>query len=527
MKKFYLFVAATLALSGCSSDEFLGDSPSSNSEESDMITFNGVKPNMLRAVGGATAADRLDYKFNVFGTKTIGSEPAINVFALGSTATIPNEQTYFVWYNSSLTNQTMTNKEGWDYVGPKDMVLPGGGSAKLLGEQTIKYWDHAAGQYDFVAYANTKGATITNVTTEGFDVKATAAQMANLYLADKKIVPNADFRKNVQMTFRAGGSKVRFGIYETIPGYEVKNVTFLYNDGVESSTTHAWLNGGFVGDPVSAYDFKVTYDGDKKAVVAGVDASFAKIYNFGTFDSSVALGTTSASPTWASGAAEYINVLPNTVNVKPMVLWVHYELYNSTTGEVIRVSNAQAVVPVNYMTWKPNHAYTYIFKISDNTNGYTGSDPSKPGLYPISFDAVVEETTTNETQGTTSTVASPSIITYQGGSVSGSGIAYTTSTQPIYVQVVGTAGVTQNLVTIPVHVYKVAAGTTEAQCQLGTAVLGAEEGISVGTTDLTIDGTNIKLLANEYASMQLATGTYAFEYTDAAGVKHYKVIVVE
>ncbi len=528
MKKFYLFVAATLALSSCSSDEFLGETLTHEFEETDMITFNGVKPNMLRALSGQNAADRLDQKFNVFGTKTIGTDPAVNVFALGRKATIPNEQTYFVWYNQSLTNQTTTNKIGWDYVGPKDMVLPGAGTKKLLADQTIKYWDHAANQYDFVAYANTKDATITNVTTSGFEVKGTAEQMANLYIADKKIVPNADFRQNVQLTFRAAAAKVRFGIYETIPGYEVKNVTFIYKAGTKTSQSHAWLNGGFVGDTSSTFDFDVTYDSEMKAVVSGDAATtYTDFYNFGTFNSADALGVTSSAPTWATGSADYINVLPNTVNIHPMVLWVHYELHNATTGEVIKVLHAQAVVHPNYTVWKPNHAYTYLFKISDNSNGYTGSDATKPGLFPISFDAVVEETTVGETQGTISTVATPSIITYQGGSVSGSGIAYTNSGKPIYVQVVGAGGVAQDLVTRPVYVYAVPVGTTEAQCQLGAAVLGEEQGVSVGTTATTIPDTKITLAANEYATMTLTPGTYAFQYTDASNVKHYKVIVVE
>jgi hypothetical protein len=44
------------------------------------------------------------------------------------------------------------------------------------------------------------------------------------------------------------------------------------------------------------------------------------------------------------------------------------------------------------MVWHPNHAYTYLFKITKDVSGTTGDegvDPEK--LYPITFDAVVQE----------------------------------------------------------------------------------------------------------------------------------------
>ena len=61
------------------------------------------------------------------------------------------------------------------------------------------------------------------------------------------------------------------------------------------------------------------------------------------------------------------------------------------------------MIPAVYTRWKPGYAYTYLFKITDQTNGHTGVyDPTKPdddpvnsdpaGLYPISFDAVVVDT---------------------------------------------------------------------------------------------------------------------------------------
>ena len=44
------------------------------------------------------------------------------------------------------------------------------------------------------------------------------------------------------------------------------------------------------------------------------------------------------------------------------------------SGDEIKVRDAYVSVPVEYLQWKPNHAYTYIFKISDKSNGYTGKN---------------------------------------------------------------------------------------------------------------------------------------------------------
>ena len=119
----------------------------------------------------------------------------------------------------------------------------------------------------------------------------------------------------------------------------------------------------------------------------------------------------------------YINVLPNQDHTGNMVLSVDYDLYNTTTHETIHVEDAKAVVPQAYMTWNPNYAYTYLFKISDNTNGYTGGGTLPSGLWPITFDAVTVAAT-DVSEGTITTVSTPSITTYQNGSVSDAGITY-------------------------------------------------------------------------------------------------------
>ena len=104
--------------------------------------------------------------------------------------------------------------------------------------------------------------------------------------------------------------------------------------------------------------------------------------------------------------------MPNPQNTNALHLKMDFTLVSRDgSGETINMTGATAVIPAAYAMWQPNYKYTYIFKISDKTNGRTGvydptqaddatvnSDPA--GLYPITFDAVVvnaEEDGTQET----------------------------------------------------------------------------------------------------------------------------------
>ena len=131
----------------------------------------------------------------------------------------------------------------------------------------------------------------------------------------------------------------------------------------------------------------------------------------------LALSSASSNAATFAGAEApyYQTILPNENGVV-LEMRVNYDLVSDDgSNETITVHGAKAFVPATYTKWLPNYAYTYIFKISDNTNGWTSTDKSDPaGLYPITFDAVVLDpiVATNE-QTTITTVAMPSITTYQ------------------------------------------------------------------------------------------------------------------
>lgn len=554
-KNLFLAALAFVAMASCTSDDFVGDTSPTNGNQTDAIQFVSNTPRITRSEG-STAAQELGYSFAVYATKTVGSTTS-NVFAhnvYDSEGT--NNTPYWVWYNTSTANTTTSNTANWEYVGAAgDKTIPGG-TYSLATAQEIKFWDYSATNYVFTAYkAKAVGdpavaGTVTNVTTNGFTFNGSAAQLAGLYVADKltiteKASPAAHTTADnkigdaVKFTFRSGAAKVRLGIYETIPGYVVQKVTFRPNGSeFEATNEKAKLSGSFNGTSSSATGtYAVTYNSDGLAQFS-TSAAASNYFDFGTFASATptAIGETSTSPMWANGSADYQSVFPNTESSKigNMILYVDYELYNSVSGETINVKGAKAVVPSIYMKWNPNYAYTYLFKISDNTNGTTGTeggnDPSPQGLYPISFDAVTVAATDGQEVGTITTVSTPSITTYQKGSVSSTGITYATATttEPIYITVTdNSTGDLIDLTAENIKLYTVAAGTTEAELLLNTETKTdvASGFLTILNADATSQG--ITFASGKAAKFTPAAGiTYAVEYKVSDGVYQYKIIVV-
>lgn len=535
MKKIVLMAAAIVTLAACTSEDYLGNEDAARVGKGEKaISFSSSTGRVTRATG-EVAATALGNSFNVYGVKKVGSTYT-NVFAKDafSAATDYNAQTYTVSWTTSTAGTTASNTSDWEYVDE-------------VNNQTIKYWDYSADQYEFVAYKATAGnPTITKYQKDGFTVTATADELAGLYIADKVTITEkngsptmpATEKDNkvgdiVKFTFRAGAAKVRLGIFTTIKGYVVKNVKFRpQGDEFEATTANAKLCGSFNGSSASAGadTYTVTYDATSGIAQLATATSPSHYFDFGTFASTTSIGTSSTDPTWASGSADYHAVRPNTDHFGNMQLKVDYDLYNATTEETIHVKNARCVVPSIYMAWNPNYAYTYLFKISDNTNGTTGVEGTSPeGLYPITFDAVTVATTDGGEVGTITTVSTPAITTYKDGSVSSAGIAYTTaSANPIYVTV-NIDGTLQTLTSENLKLYTVPAGTTEADLVLTSVTKTAVTGSDAITVPLTAAETvqGINFAATTTAKfVPAAAKTYAVEFTDTTGVKHYKVIIV-
>jgi hypothetical protein len=478
-KKLFFAAVAIVALASCSDNEFIGDnSPTTQQENAaDEIQFGLNVQNTTRAgeLIGATAAEKLGGMFVVEGTK--GSEET------SSPSTTVVFDNYLVGYKYNSAGKTEDNTNNWEYVGLESGItsrmkgetwtaLHPSGSARV---QSIKYWDYSVPQYDFIAWSTgtceavtdaaaagkvkvTRINTGSTLSTNGFTMSPyNAADLLQCYYTDINTVLKANYKEPVTLTFKSLAAKVRIALYETVPGYSVKAVKFYSADanptaptdlGTGSSAENAVLftMGSDAlpqrGDILVCYPHIGTSnnakDDYKKAsvtvTVGSGEGATATTQTFGALtaqytgkesyeaDENIYLGRTLPNATFAGASKDnfYTAVFPNT-NGKPLTLRVDYTLVATDgSGETINIYGAKAVVPATYTVWQPNYAYTYIFKISDNTNGWTsqtgGGPDGDPGLFPITFDAVVTSfTDANAEQTTVTTVATPSITTYQQG----------------------------------------------------------------------------------------------------------------
>lgn len=216
---------------------------------------------------------------------------------------------------------------------------------------------------------------------------------------------------------------------------------------------------------------------------------------------SVFLKRSSAVPSWAN-SGNYTTVLPNETGAG-LELRVNYTLVPiDGADETIVIHGAKAFIPSAYAKWLPNYAYTYLFKISDNTNGWSNTVSSDPaGLYPITFDAIVADT--QDGTETITTVSTPSITSYQKGSAVTTNNEYATGND-IYV-VVDNEGTVETLV---VGTLGVTDATSNAWLYEATVESGAVQDVTEMSVDNAIangvyDATNHKYTVTDANSKAL------------------------
>lgn len=554
MKKYIFLAASALTLASCTSDDFLGDTPGSTpSSANSAINFGGDAGKITRATSNeGNTQQMLDGQFLVYGVKKTNDEIFHNVFV-----------NYSVW--DVEANNTTSNTKGWEYVGTKDAANLGFGKITLKYDQTIKYWDYSASVYHFVAGSPidafkyktspdpTTGTDIESATVTGLaghigaNNTETALKTNPVYVAAPVKVEKKDYQKPVKFTFIRQQSMVRVGIYETIPGYSITDIKFYAyntddntlkvstgNNVILTSATDGYFVGGSNLTGTITYDWTST---TPSYTYKYEDTNLEKSKNWYAGKLST-LATTSSEPTVATlygtdkdmSTTGYFTVLPtpSATPASAILIKCDYTLTDFNTGETIKVTGATAAIPAAYSKWEPNTRYTYLFKISDKTNGTTG-DPNNPddpaGLYPITFNAVVTEMA-DKTQGTTTTVATPSITTYQEGSVVDNTIKYVANKKIDVTVTESTSGTKQNLSTTGsavghIAVYKFTDPITEAEVQ----VKGTTGG---GVTEVTDGSVTDKV----YSFTPDGEGYYAIQYltTAADGNKPaaytYKVVYV-
>lgn len=567
MKNYLIIAASALALASCSSEDFVGtEGGNVETSANQAINFSGNAGKITRATSNTGKTEEmLDYQFKVYGVKKMSKN--------GGDKFEPSFTNYSVWYDEA--KNTTSNKNGWEYVGNENTSY-GSGKVTLKGNQYIKYWDYAADEYHFVAGspisaftynynedADKVGMKIPSATITGLaghinvNNTETALNAEPVYVATPIVVKKENYQHPVKFEFNRQQAMVRVGIYENIPGYSITGITFheatgdkTSNNIILTSATPDYFVGGKGITGTVKYDWteKPSYTFE---YTDNTQLTKSQNWYAGLFELNSPLATTSTGTVATlygkdkdMSANGYFTVLPtpSATEAAPILIKCDYTLTaDDHLGETIKVTGATAAIPAAFSKWEVNTRYTYLFKISQNTNGYTGNDPDKAGLYPITFDAVVKAST-DAMQGTVTTVSTPSITTYQDGSVTDASVEYKAG-KAIYAIATDKDGKEKALTTNGtavgnVQVYKLTKERNEADLQV--PAIAHEEfkdgnkvtGTAVPTTDATVG--NVTLTANKYLSFTpTEKGYYAIQYLlqaqdgDTPAVYTYKVVYVE
>ena len=621
-KNYFLLAAAAMAMAGCANDTDLSGN-SATVQGNGAILFNMNTPAITREGTTNASATALGNEFIVWGEKNENGAATLDNNGVGANVVFEN---YRVQNTANSANTTASNTKDWEYVG----ITPynGNGSAPQSGEgdesnasvspsiykdantkQTIKYWDFGK-PYTFTAVsakqADIKGGKVkitknyseTTATNKGYTIElGEGASLGDVYVADRQTVTkdNANSVDAVTMTFRKFQSKIRFGIYETVPGYKVVITGIKYNDGTNdvihpttatesgSSNKNFAINGKFITAGTNT-KYKVTYgttdsgNENKPEVTleesegsSASSSSYLETEGTNWLDATSGIGKEATSPTWdnvttttgsedqsSTTTVNWTYILPNTSNKTNLKLQIAYKLISEDTGEVIEFKTTEngtttetyrtVEVPAEYCQWKPNYAYTYLFKISDKS----------AELYPITFDALVvaEETGNQETITTmdgdtyittigkrTTTTGSTSTTTIVNGSneylkgdviyatVYENNSLVTLLTSNVQLYTVTTTDATNYPITEAsvLHALNQASGTTT---KVTLTKMGSGSGGAMSDSDLsyeipTEDGTTIKLDENNKKALTWTAAdnaVYAIVYTNSSNSKKCKIV---
>ena len=459
MKKFIYLAVGVALMASCSSDFDLSEG-GGNAGGSDVIGFQMRTGNTSRATTGLQNSGH--YNFGVFGYKENDKvNPIMADYLVGY---FDAAKGYDPKTGSTVGDQPgiadgkscwMYEKMGYGqftgtYAG--ETVNPNTPYASNNEGQYLRYWDKSADHTCFYAYApyvNTgatgktvtyvdgtpKGSsydtyvlTIPNGTIEhGFDDPSTYEFM---YASAKVLV--GDYGHDVSLKFNRLNAKVNIKFWEDIEGYSVRLIDLTADYGVAATPSIKEAGQGSYG-----YKLGKIYTKNGVKIKFNADAEFQSLkqyagettsdpLNFKTPTASLigenrVMATPSPSTYYAIPKGSSANVLadgelnysasgsaPATELAQTgLTFHVSYELI-STTGEKITVTDATVHVPQDYCNWEANKHYTYIFRITKNSNGSTGTttpDPTDPevptvnALYPIVFDnCVVEDWATEDSE---------------------------------------------------------------------------------------------------------------------------------
>lgn len=449
MKKGLFFAVAATMLASCASDELVDVSiPNAGSTHSD-IRFTTNQKNITRSWTELQKAGH--YNFGVFAYKSTDLvNPVMPNYLVGY---CDGADGYDQNVGSTWGDQEglVDGQSWWAYEGLGSAEYNGTYAGGALtnafksnnANQYLKYWDNSAATTAFYAYAPyiNSGVKSTVTYVDGTAQSATGndtyvmcfpdgtieAGMDNPALSEYMYaynkVPKSEYGHDVPLQFQRLNAKVNIKFWEDVPGYKVRILDLQEGTyaGVQAaasikdgSTPDFGYKGGkfykkngvkisFAGATPSMKQFVGTVQTNSEPLVfaAPTDAQIGETRYAASASASTyfaipkgqgaALLAGTSTDFSDAGAAE-----DGDFALTGFTFHVSYELTAEDTGEKIVVKNATVHVPYNYANWVANTHYTYIFKITKNSNGTTDGNPTidptdpevptTPALYPIVFD---------------------------------------------------------------------------------------------------------------------------------------------
>lgn len=454
MKKFLFIAAAALAMVSCSKDSEV--IPSVENGKQNAIGFQVTKQNMGRA--NTTVMQNTHFNFGVWAYKNndnahdIMANYLVGYFGQSQIPPVGYDLNATATFNESLTPGGVGAVASlWGYEGLGYDEYPKTGSSITSGcydplnsahagyfsnhkTQFVRYFDHTSTHTYFYAYApyiqGAKTPTFTyNGATNVGDAVMTFPEGSIVdgyndptkyeYLCASTKIAKENYDEAVSLSFMHMNAKIKIVFYEVIAGYDVKMlplhadagiiaVPATYNAGTQTysygtnlmKTAGATVTftGSTLAKTLSNFTATTNYTG-----AAGDAISAADIYSKAlVFRQPVATKLADKSAAAKADAHSYSQDvyygIPNTAG-PGLTFRVSFEL-TSTTGETIQVYDAGAFVDPTYCHWEAGKEYTYIFKITKNTNGSTdvaenhpkvNPTPGDKALYPIVFDGLTVE----------------------------------------------------------------------------------------------------------------------------------------
>ena len=454
MKKSIFLAVAAVAMTACSNDVDLGMKDANKQTADNAIGFEVRNSNMSRGTQGLEATGH--YNFGVWAYKDLDPTHAIMANYLVG---------YFgdnVGYKRSDKQTTYGTeaslvdlKSRWAYEGLGTSEYDH--ASNSVGEkyyrntdtdkfymsnwsvQYLRYWDYSSQWTKFFAYApyinadNEHRVSFDN--THGVMTFPAGSIVAGYddssrfeYLCAYNKINNSDnnYKSDVQLTFKHMNSQIRIVFYEVIEGYDVRmldlkssaNVGVLAVPAKKEGDTYSYGTNGIPMTAGSTVSFTETdpnitietpdaptyyYRGTANDAIDGSSINDkALVFKRPTADALKDKKTDAISDTEGSWSKTVYYGIPHDTSCG-LTFRVSFKL-TSTTGETINVYNAGVHVDAANCKWDAGKRYTYVFKITKNATGSTGTNDPKvdpnPGtgaLFPIVFDGITVEDWENAT----------------------------------------------------------------------------------------------------------------------------------